>query len=1552
MEDDTMAVRFDEVRRREWEQIQERREKQFYDGDCARKGEAGKLDPPQNLVGLALSGGGIRSATFCLGLLQGMDKLNLVRIFDYLSTVSGGGYVGGWWSAWLARDELNPHPKRDYVFLHPEEIKNAGSLVAKLRSGKDPVSTGLWERLSPGTQRLMARYEEPEEAIGELKQALAAELNLAIADGFFFAPLHERVSVEPETSAELDRHYSQLAERLKYFLQVNRQRLDEAYAYEFKDIFPPREKIESERLRRALPNAGPKEPEGSASAWRDPVHHLRLFASYLTPRKGMLSADTWRAVSVVTRNLTLTWLILLPVLIAIVLAGQVYFQLMFDAFDPRAGLDKLLEPGLLERLQNLVPFMDPAWGRESVLGLIESARLDASNRLIYLTIPVAGLLGWIVLMAVLWLVCGSERFTINGLVIQVVCLGAVVTLIYAGLSIHKPLTENVAFWWAKPGVRIGLLIWGTGALLLTAWALKPPDVRELPEDRLEGKGVWRWQAQRNRISRIHTKLMIALAVTSIVLLFSGFGHWVLVALSNIPLTENFRFPVALLIPVVTALGGSIFTAFKSTPAGGGDEHVSREPSAVARFVFAVTPGLMVTVLAVSAAWLGDALLGHIVQDIRQTNKLGLLLQASIFYGVFLCFALAVYEMNWRDPRPSWSLLAFGCLAVFTVGWAVQEIKIFSDGETAHTPWISLIPLFVATATLLIVFARIFGNRKWRQKLEKIKNYQGPPWRIAILILVLAGASNILYFSWQQGKRFDSRQQGQGSEISQQVKDQEGAQQGADPDKRNFPAPLIAVAILGGGLILFRLCVDRKGVARILELKKFLRANFIGRRPESLWWLASLSLALPILVFGLLHTFLPTEKTHPKWWELVVTLMLALLVIVLPQILILLRTTASLMKQKEGAVAQEAEAGRRATAAATPADTGAVVQEAKDIDQAAAGKGPDALEKVLSKVPGLKEQSQVAFKVVACGAIGFGMVAGFTTLGGGSVAQQDVWLPFTIPAVIAFVLSLILFELVVARTPAGQNAYEHHRRLADSRLFRERRRVSLWMLAGFCMLIAFLIGYIFNVGLNHIGNDSGGRSRLADIALPGLIACFTIVVYEIGWGKGNNRRSLWLLASAYVTLAALFIIGLIPEQNYRNIILGLLTVLGLLAAVMVWIVALGWMVDPNAVSMHQFYKGRLVRAYLGASNARRFSERKEITEAVAGDDVPLSELKNCQRGGPYHLINTTLNLVAGRDLTTAQRSASSFVLAQNYCGSSRTLYRPTAQYMSGRLTLGAAVAASGAAVSPSMGAKKPTAALAMLMTLLNVRLGYWAPTPNRENWGMSQPRLWPFYLLREFLSQTNDLSSYCYLTDGGHFDNTGLYSLVERGCRYIVMADCGADPQPCFQDLGDAIRRCRIDFGTEIELDIEPFLRGKTDAPRQHFVVGTIKYSKKHARALGWRVDSRDGGEEEKRERTGIIIYFKPTVKGKVTADVRQYAIENKQFPQQTTANQWFDEAQFESYRRLGQSCAERAFGVLEATGAMKNKAVLCPERIKSIFVEANEHFNPENRPAREKAKTS
>src|ERR1700719_4408549 len=60
-----------------------------------------KLPADKGRVGLAFSGGGIRSATINLGILQGLAKFGFLKRIDYLSTVSGGGFIGGWLIRWI-----------------------------------------------------------------------------------------------------------------------------------------------------------------------------------------------------------------------------------------------------------------------------------------------------------------------------------------------------------------------------------------------------------------------------------------------------------------------------------------------------------------------------------------------------------------------------------------------------------------------------------------------------------------------------------------------------------------------------------------------------------------------------------------------------------------------------------------------------------------------------------------------------------------------------------------------------------------------------------------------------------------------------------------------------------------------------------------------------------------------------------------------------------------------------------------------------------------------------------------------------------------------------------------------------------------------------------------------------------------------------------------------------------------------------------------------------------------------------------------------------------
>ncbi|HEX8172083.1 MAG TPA: patatin-like phospholipase family protein [Thermoanaerobaculia bacterium] len=425
-----------------------------------------------------------------------------------------------------------------------------------------------------------------------------------------------------------------------------------------------------------------------------------------------------------------------------------------------------------------------------------------------------------------------------------------------------------------------------------------------------------------------------------------------------------------------------------------------------------------------------------------------------------------------------------------------------------------------------------------------------------------------------------------------------------------------------------------------------------------------------------------------------------------------------------------------------------------------------------------------------------------------------------------------------------------------------------------------------------------RFLMYDEALPkyviaGIVATAVLLIFELIQGRGANTRSIALTVIACTIFVLIGVAGSAgPEFGKRA-----LTLVGLIATVLGWVVALGWLADPNLLTMHGFYKARLVRAYMGASNEERAKAKDaDISDAVPGDDILLTAMRNTDRGAPYHLINTMLNLVGGSDLSTQARASDSFLMSKHFCGSTRTGYRPTGEYACGSISLGTAVAVSGAAASPTMGAQTPSAALSALMTLFNVRTGYWAPTPSLSYWRSGSARLWPVYTLEELLSQTTDLLPYSYLTDGGHYENTGVYSLIQRGCNVIVAGECGADPKTTLDDLGNLIRKVRIDFGTEITFHDEHIETLRSRPPGAHVMVGDIRYGDDHAKALGL-TDA---------EKNGKLVIVKPNLAGGEPLDVKQYGYLHEDFPQQQTFDLWYDEAQFESYRRLGQESGKVA----------------------------------------------
>lgn len=144
----------------------------------------------------------------------------------------------------------------------------------------------------------------------------------------------------------------------------------------------------------------------------------------------------------------------------------------------------------------------------------------------------------------------------------------------------------------------------------------------------------------------------------------------------------------------------------------------------------------------------------------------------------------------------------------------------------------------------------------------------------------------------------------------------------------------------------------------------------------------------------------------------------------------------------------------------------------------------------------------------------------------------------------------------------------------------------------------------------------------------------------------------------------------------------------------------------------------------------------------------------------------------------------------------------------------------------------------ILTLLNVRLGAWLGNPGKAGeatFHLGYPNFSVGPIIAEAFGLTNDTSPYVYLSDGGHFENLGLYEMVLRRCHYIVVSDAAADPECSFADLGESVRKIRIDFGIPIEFDhMGIYSRREIGAlkdPGHNCAIGRIRYSGSTVRPL-------------------------------------------------------------------------------------------------------------------------
>ena len=315
------------------------------------------------------------------------------------------------------------------------------------------------------------------------------------------------------------------------------------------------------------------------------------------------------------------------------------------------------------------------------------------------------------------------------------------------------------------------------------------------------------------------------------------------------------------------------------------------------------------------------------------------------------------------------------------------------------------------------------------------------------------------------------------------------------------------------------------------------------------------------------------------------------------------------------------------------------------------------------------------------------------------------------------------------------------------------------------------------------------------------------------------------------------------------------------------------VNVNRFSLHALYRNRLVRAYLGSARLGKPDARHPdpFSHFDQADNLPMNDTWPRADGTDrrlLHVVNITLNTVSTKNLAWQERKAEPFTVTALHSGNDTVGYRPTELY-GGGISLGTAMAISGAAVSPNMGlpfvaAGRHAAVVCSTCGLAGGSATRARRTPSRRrarrpgccrrcrNWRGRRPTATP--------------GSTCPTAAISRIWGSTPWS--SGGCRCIVVSDAGCDPDCAFEDLGNAVRKIYIDFGISIDFKTLDIAARKNPAvPGFYCAVGSIHYP--------------EAGEP------GWLLYIKPGYQGVEPADIRSYALANQTFPHETTADQWF-----------------------------------------------------------------
>lgn len=391
----------------------------------------------------------------------------------------------------------------------------------------------------------------------------------------------------------------------------------------------------------------------------------------------------------------------------------------------------------------------------------------------------------------------------------------------------------------------------------------------------------------------------------------------------------------------------------------------------------------------------------------------------------------------------------------------------------------------------------------------------------------------------------------------------------------------------------------------------------------------------------------------------------------------------------------------------------------------------------------------------------------------------------------------------------------------------------------------------------------------------------------------------------------FVPAVIEYWGERTVLLVIVFVLMLIA------IFIGSFINLNFVGMHRFYRDRLMETFLPnvSFDEKGFHLGSEETNAQKANEFFMHYLGSKHlKYLPYHIINTNVVLVQSTNPRYSGRGGANFILSPLYCGSDATGWRKSKEWVmpAGQITLPTAMAVSGAAINPRTGpggfGSMRGPVLSFLMTFFNARLGLWVNNPRFDK--RPAPNfLSPGFLQGLFGSGYNEHEQFLELTDGAHFDNSGLYELIRRRVKLIFLVDASEDKDFNFANLASALERIRADFAVQIRfgkygLELQDLLH---DPDKQHAFSKKLEFAERGFAVA--RIDYQPHEDNKpKDDEDGMLVIIKSTMIEELPADVLGYKSAHEDFPDETTVDQFFDEFQLEAYRELGYRIARAAIG--------------------------------------------